>query len=125
MPQPPVDKRATPDQTPPLIKSPSSTTPSPRGPRLIGTTTCSCAASTALAPRKRGSQICVAYAGRNGQRLRCWLAVGARAHAAIAVQPDSAWTVNVEGDPRNGADVIESTGMVGVGALRDYPTARA
>jgi len=50
-------------------------------------------------------------------------AVTAREHAAIAALPDSAWSaaVDVEGDPREGAAVVELTGMFGVGALRDYP----
>ncbi len=51
-------------------------------------------------------------------------ALGAREHAAIAALPGSAGTpaVDVDGDPRDGAAVVELTGMLGAGALRDYPT---
>jgi Transposase DDE domain group 1 len=50
-------------------------------------------------------------------------AVGAREHAAIAALPDSAWTpaIDSDGDPRDGAGVVELTGMFATGALRDYP----
>jgi hypothetical protein len=53
--------------------------------------------------------------------------VGAREHAAIAALPDSAWTLPVdgEGDPRDGAGVVELTGAItslsGTDALADYP----
>lgn len=50
-------------------------------------------------------------------------AVGAREHAAIAALPESAWTPAIDGggDPRDGAAVVELTGMFAPGALRDYP----
>jgi hypothetical protein len=49
--------------------------------------------------------------------------VGAREHAAIAALPESAWTaaIDTDGDPRDGAAVVELTGMFAAGALRDYP----
>ncbi len=50
-------------------------------------------------------------------------ALGAREHAAIAQLPETAWTpaIDGDGDPRDGADVLELTGMFATGALRDYP----
>lgn len=50
-------------------------------------------------------------------------AVGAREHAAITQLPETAWTPAIEGDgdPRDGAGVLELTGMFATGALRDYP----
>ena len=53
-------------------------------------------------------------------------ALGAREHAAIAAVPDSAWTAAIDGDgtprdPRDSAAVVELTGMLPAGALRDYP----
>lgn len=53
--------------------------------------------------------------------------LGAREHAAIAALPERAWTaaIDVEGDPREGAAVVELTGMItslhGADALGDYP----
>ena len=51
-------------------------------------------------------------------------AVGAREHAAIAALPETAWTpaIDAGGDLRDGAAVVELTGMFAAGALRDYPT---
>ncbi len=51
-------------------------------------------------------------------------AVGAREHAAIAALPENAWTaaIDVDGDPRDSAAVVELSGMFAAGALRDYPT---
>src|SRR5664279_1123791 len=50
-------------------------------------------------------------------------ALGVREHAAIAALPETAWSaaINVDGDPREGAAVVELTGMFAAGALRDYP----
>jgi Transposase DDE domain group 1 len=50
-------------------------------------------------------------------------ALTAREHAAIAALPASAWTptIDVEGDPREGAAVTELGGLLPAGALRDYP----
>ena len=50
-------------------------------------------------------------------------AVTAREHAAIAELPEIAWTpaIDTDGDPRDGAAVVELTGMSAAGALRDYP----
>ncbi|TAM88502.1 MAG: IS1380 family transposase [Jatrophihabitans sp.] len=50
-------------------------------------------------------------------------ALGAREHAAIAALPESAWTaaIDVDGDPREGAGVVELTGMFPAAALADYP----
>jgi hypothetical protein len=51
-------------------------------------------------------------------------AVGAREHAAIAALPETAWSAAIDGDgdPRDGAAVVELTGMFPAGALTDYPT---
>jgi len=50
-------------------------------------------------------------------------AVTAREHTAIAQLPVTAWTpaIDTDGDPRDGAAVVELTGMFPAGALRDYP----
>ena len=50
-------------------------------------------------------------------------AVGGREHAAIAQLPETAWTpaIDGDGDPREGAGVVELTGMFPIGALREYP----
>ena len=50
-------------------------------------------------------------------------AVGAREHAAIAALPEQAWTpaIDTGGDPREGAAVVELTGMFATGALGEYP----
>ena len=51
-------------------------------------------------------------------------AVGAREHTAIAALPETAWTaaIDVDGDPREGAAVVELTGIFPAGALCDYPS---
>ena len=42
---------------------------------------------------------------------------------ASTALPETAWSaaINVDGDPREGAAVVELTGMFAAGALRDYP----
>jgi hypothetical protein len=60
--------------------------------------------------------------GVNSELSVGW-AVGNREHAAIAALPETAWSaaIDVGGDPRDGAGVVELTGMFATGALADYP----
>jgi hypothetical protein len=50
-------------------------------------------------------------------------AVGEREHTAIAAVPEAAWTaaIDIDGDPRESAAVVELTGLLATTMFADYP----
>jgi hypothetical protein len=50
-------------------------------------------------------------------------AVGEREHTAIAAVPETAWTaaIDIDGDPRESAAVVELTGLLATTMFADYP----